>query len=56
MSEAPPPLETVRLAPEQEKARRRRNLWIALALVAFMVLVFVITLAQLRGGVMDRPL
>jgi cell division protein FtsB len=48
--------ETVQLTPEQEKARKRRNLWIALSLAAFMVLVFVITLARLKAGVLDRPL
>jgi hypothetical protein len=48
--------ETVRLTPEQEKARRRRNLWIAICLLAFMVLVFVVTLARLKAGVLDRPL
>lgn len=47
---------TVRLTPEQERARRRRNLWIALSLAAFMALVFAITLAQLGAGVLNRPL
>jgi hypothetical protein len=48
--------ETVRLTPEQEKARKRRNFWIAVCLAAFMVLVFVVTLARLKAGVLDRPL
>lgn len=48
--------EFVKLTPEEEKARKRRNLWIALALVAFMALVFFITVARLQAGVLDRPL
>jgi len=48
--------ETVRLTPEQEKARKRRNLWIALSLAGFMALVFFITLAKLGANVMNRPL
>lgn len=46
----------IRLTPEQERARKRRNMWIAVSLIAFMGLVFIITLAQLRAGVLDRPL
>lgn len=49
-------METVKLTPEQEKARKRRSVWIALALFAFMALVFVITLAQMKAGVLVRPL
>ncbi|MGE0829849.1 MAG: hypothetical protein AB7O04_10920 [Hyphomonadaceae bacterium] len=48
--------ETAKLTPEEEKARKRRNLWIALALVAFIALVFLITITQLRAGVLERPL
>lgn len=48
--------EHVKLTPEQEKARGRRNLVIALSIGAFMLLVFLITLAQLRAGVLERPL
>ena len=47
---------SVILTPEELKARKRRNLWIALAVAAFVVLVFAITVAQLQGGVLDRPL
>jgi hypothetical protein len=49
-------VESVKLTPEQEKARKRRSMWIALALIAFMALVFVITLAQMKAGVFNRPL
>jgi hypothetical protein len=43
--------ETVSLTPEQQKARRRRNVWIALAVGGFMALVFAITLAQMNAYV-----
>jgi predicted nucleic acid-binding Zn ribbon protein len=33
-----------------EKARKRRNLVIALALVAFIVLVFFVTIAKIKAG------
>lgn len=44
------------LTPEEQKARNRRNLWIAVSLGAFMLLVFLITLAKLQAGVLERPL
>jgi hypothetical protein len=44
------------MTPEELNARKRRNLWIALAIGAFVVLVFFITLAKLQAGVLDRPL
>ena len=47
---------SVILTPEEMKARRRRNLWIALAVGAFMLLVFAITLTQMQADVLDRPL
>lgn len=37
------------------RARRRRNLVIGLALAAFVVLVFTITLVRLQGNVVERP-
>jgi hypothetical protein len=40
----------------EEKARKRRNLVLALSIAGFMLLVFFITLAQLKAGVLDRPL
>lgn len=46
----------VTLTPEQLRARNRRNLWIALSVGAFVVLVFLITIAKLKAGVMERPL
>lgn len=46
----------VTLTPDQLRARRRRNLWIALSIGAFVVLVFLITIAKLKAGVLERPL
>ncbi len=43
--------ETVRLTPEEEAARKKRNIAIAWGLVAFMVLVFVITVMRLSQNV-----
>lgn len=48
--------ESIKLTPEQEKARKRRNLWLALALAAFIALVYLITVAQLGANVLHRPL
>lgn len=42
--------EPVTLTPEQNAARKRRNLWLALALAAFVALVFVITMAKYKAG------
>ena len=43
--------ETVALTPEQLKARNRRNLWIALAIGAFVVLVFLISMVKVSDGI-----
>jgi hypothetical protein len=47
------------MSPEEravfEKARRGRNLAIALGLVAFIVLVYAVTLIRMGGNVVDRP-
>ena len=37
------------------RARRGRNIALALGLVAFVVIVFVVTIAKLQGSVADRP-
>lgn len=42
------------LPDDADRARKRRNLIIALALVAFVVLVFVITIVRLQGAVLER--
>lgn len=38
----------MRLTPEELRARKRRNVWIATALVAFIVLVFTTTVLRLQ--------
>jgi len=43
--------ETVRLTPEQEKARGRRNVVIAWSLVGFMVAVFAITVVRISQNI-----
>ena len=40
-------------SPEAAKARRRRSIAIALALLGFVVLVFVVTLVRIKGHVVD---
>lgn len=42
--------EPVIMTPEELKARKRRNLWIALSVGAFVVLVFLITLTKIKAG------
>jgi hypothetical protein len=41
------------LTPE-EKARRGRNIALALGLVAFVVIVFITTIVRLGGNVVER--
>lgn len=48
--EAVPTGEWVKLSDAQVKARKRRGQWIALALFAFVILVFVLTMAKVGGG------
>ena len=55
MSAPGPPPEPVRLSPEAKKARDRRNVALALALVAFVVLVFIVTIIKLSGGAVPHP-
>ncbi len=40
----------------QLKARRSRNLAIGLALAAFVVLVYIVSMAKLGPALFDRPL
>ena len=37
------------------KARRARNVALALGLVAFVVLIFVVTVVRMGGSVAERP-
>jgi hypothetical protein len=43
-------MEFVALTPEQQRARRKRNTMLALAVGGFMLLVFLISIAQMQGG------
>jgi hypothetical protein len=40
-------------SPEAAKARRRRSIAIAVTLLGFVVLVFVVTLVRIKGHVVD---
>jgi hypothetical protein len=44
---------SVTLTPEEIKARKRRNVWIALAITAFIVLVFLITMVRVGDGIVE---
>ena len=44
----------MRLTDDELIARKRRNLWIALGLVAFMVLVFTTTFLRLKQNIEAR--
>lgn len=39
------------LTAEEVKARSRRNVWIALSIMAFVVLVFLITMVKVEDGI-----
>lgn len=42
------------LTPEQLEARNKRSLWIALGLVAFIVLIFVTTFMRMQANLAAR--
>ncbi|WP_018147091.1 hypothetical protein [Henriciella marina] len=44
----------VKLSDEARRAQKRRNLWLALALITFVVLVALTTIMRLGGGVPER--
>jgi hypothetical protein len=44
------------LTPEELRKRKQRNWALAGLLVAFVVLVYVVTIVKLGGNVMNRPL
>lgn len=43
------------LTPEAARERKRRNLWLALSIAGFVLLVFFITIAKLRMGAELSP-
>ena len=44
------------LTPEEQKRRRKRSLALALTLGALVLLFYVVTIAKLGPGVLQRPL
>jgi hypothetical protein len=44
-----------RESPAAQKARRGRNIALALGLALFVILVFVVTLVRLKGNVVNQP-
>jgi hypothetical protein len=42
--------------PAEQRARRGRNVALALGLIIFVVLVFLVTVVKLGGNVLQRPL
>lgn len=54
MSEPDP--RDLKPADPQNRARRGRNIALALGLVAFAILVFLVTVVRLGANVLDRPL
>jgi hypothetical protein len=54
--EAVPTGEHVKLSPEQKKARNRRGQWIALALFAFVIIVFTLTMTKMGASILVRDL
>jgi hypothetical protein len=56
MDEAPKPETGIRLTEQQLRARRARSIAIALALGAFVVVIFLVTLIRLGSNVYTRPM
>jgi hypothetical protein len=56
MNELPKPETGIRLTEQQLRARRARSIAIALALGAFVVVIFIVTLVKLGSNVLTRPM
>lgn len=54
--EALPTGERVTLTQEQTTARKRRGQWIAIALFAFVIVIFVLTMTKMGANVLVRDL
>jgi hypothetical protein len=50
------PEDVIPLTAEQAAARRKRNIMLALLLAGLMVLIFLISLTQMKAGLFQRPL
>src|SRR5690606_4014767 len=46
----------VKLTDAQRKAQRSRSIAIALALIAFVIVMYVVTIAKMGPGILDRPM
>ena len=56
MNDMQNPEEGIRLTEQQLRARRNRSIAIALALGAFVVVIFLVTLVRLGGNVATGPM
>ena len=56
MTDMQNPEEGIRLTERQLRARRNRSIAIALALGAFVVVIFLVTLVRLGGNVATSPM
>jgi len=56
MDDTPNPETGIRLTEAQLRARRARSIAIALALGAFVVVIFLVTLVRLGANVLTRPM
>jgi hypothetical protein len=56
MIEIQKPEQGIRLSEQQLRARRSRSIAIALALGAFVVVIFFVTMVKLGGNVLTRPM
>ena len=45
----------IKLTPEQQRARRARSIAIALALGAFVLVIFAVTIVRLGSHILDGP-
>ena len=52
----PKPEAGIRLTEQQLRARRARSIAIALALGAFVVVIFLVTIVKLGSNVLTRPM
>jgi hypothetical protein len=50
------PEDGIRLTEQQIRARRARSIAIAIALGAFVVVIFFVTIVRLGGNVLTRPM
>jgi hypothetical protein len=48
--------ERIEMTPAQKRAQRARNIALALALIAFVLIVYVGTWAKLGANILNRPL